>query len=339
MQKNSICFVVGLALALCAADTVEAGNSRRAGTAGAQELRIPTSARGIVLGDGYLADVGGVDALWYNPAGAAKAQGTEAYFSHMNYLADIDKEYVAVVAETGFGHIGASIDVLNIGDIQETTELNPEGTGRIFSPTFTVIGVSYARYLTDAVSLGVTGRYISEEVLQSKAQGAAFDVGVQYRPGWNSLRMGFVLKNFGPTMNFDGEDFASVHQTGDDPGAAGRVLRTNSSAFELPSLFEIGLAYTPYSQGDHTLDAYGAFTNHNFGRDEYGFGAEYLFRDYFALRGGMAANGDDDYNFGPAFGFGFNLPLGTGTLSLDYGRRIVDSYFDNNDMFSLKFAF
>ena len=60
---------------------------------------------------------------------------------------------------------------------------------------------------------------------------------------------------------------------------------------------------------------------------------------YFALRGGMAANGDDDYNFGPAFGFGFNLPLGTGTLSLDYGRRIVDSYFDNNDMFSMKFAF
>ena len=54
-----------LALALVAlASPVLAGNPRRQGTAGAQELRIPVSARGLALGGGFIADVGGAEAMY-----------------------------------------------------------------------------------------------------------------------------------------------------------------------------------------------------------------------------------------------------------------------------------
>ncbi len=338
MRKLNLCGFV-LVLAVGVTGTAFAGNGDRVGTAGAQELRIPVSPRGVALGDGYQADVSGVDALWYNPAGAARLDGTEAYFSHFEYIADIQKEYIAVATETRMGTIGASIDVLNIGDIQETTEANPEGTGRIFSPTFTVIGVTYSRFMTDAVSVGATGRFISEDILQTTSQGVSFDVGIQYRPGWQSLRLGFVLKNFGPNMHFDGEDFGSSHQTGDDPNSRPRVLRSDNASFELPSVFQIAAAYTPIEQGDNTIDVYGNFVSHNFGDDEFGVGGEYRYQDIFAVRAGIVASGDADYNYGPAFGAGFNLPLGTSTLSIDYARRTVQDFFDDNDLLSVKFAF
>jgi hypothetical protein len=317
----------------------DAGNSRRQGTAGAQELRIPVSAHGVAIGEGYLADVSGVEALYYNPAGIAKLDGTEVYFTHMDYLANTDKDYVAGVTKTGLGTIGLSIDVFSIGNIEETTEANPEGTGRIFSPTFSVIGLSYARFLTDAVSVGGTAKLINESILDERARGVAFDVGVQYRPGWQGVRLGFLLKQLGPDLVFTGGDFDSFHQTTDDPNASPRSLASQSAKFELPSVFQMGLAYTPYEQGDHRVDTYGTFVNNNFGDDQYRLGVEYRFRDLLALRAGGIATEDKSYNFGPAFGVGLGVPLGTSRVSVDYARRIVKDYFDDNDVISLKFSF
>ncbi|MEZ4648706.1 MAG: PorV/PorQ family protein [Candidatus Eisenbacteria bacterium] len=339
MHTKNLCWFLALGLAVGTAGTVTAGNENRVGTAGAQELRIPVSARGVALGDGFMADASGVDALWYNPAGAARVDGTEAYFSHLTYLADTEKNYFAIVTNTGIGALGASIDVFDIGDIQETTEENPEGTGQIFSPTFTVIGVSYAKYMTDAVSIGATGRFISEDIIQTSAQGVSFDIGIQYQPGWEGLRLGFALKNFGPNMQFDGEDFGSTHQTGDDPNSLPRVLRTDNATFELPSLFEIGLAYSPSIEGDLSLDAFGTFTNHNFGGDEFNLGVEGGYQDMLALRLGYVASANEDYNFGLTFGAGFKIPMGGSSITVDYARRMVKDYFDDNDLIALKYAF
>lgn len=329
-------------LAACVATPAFAGNMDRTGTAGAQELRIPVSARGLALGDGFIADVAGVEALYYNPAGIANLRSVEAYFSHLEYIADMDVNYVGAVARTRFGTIGASVDVLSIGDIIETTEEQPEGTGRIFSPNFTVVGLSYGRFLTDVVSVGGTVKLINERILQETASGVSFDVGIQYAPGWKSLRVGLLLKNFGPDMRFDGDDFESFESTSDNPQASQRSVSTESSRFELPSEFQIGLAYSFYESGDNRLNGYGNFLNSNFGADRWQFGAEYNYGETFALRAGFLTSEDEDYIYTNSFSFGIGvgIPLsGLSRLHVDYGYRTVDDFFDDTQVFSVNFAF
>jgi len=330
-----------LALALVAlASPVLAGNPRRQGTAGAQELRIPVSARGLALGGGFIADVGGAEAMYYNPAGVADLDNTEVYLSRMNYIADMKKNFVSAVTKTGFGTIGLMVDVLEIGDIEETTEDQPEGTGRIFSPTFTVIGLNYSRWFTESVSGGLTAKVISESILQEQATGLAFDAGIRYQPGRGNLRLALLLKDFGPDMTFRGADFESFHQTSHDPNANPRSLASQSASFELPSVFQAGLAYSVLQRGANRLDGYGTFVNKNFGEDEYQIGAEYMLNQTLALRAGYVASGDDDFNYGASFGVGFGLPLGESSfLNVDYGHRIVSDFFDDNQILSLKFAF
>ena len=51
--------------------TTFAGTVKSRGTAGATQLSVPVGAHGIALNGANLANVSGVDALYFNPAGAA----------------------------------------------------------------------------------------------------------------------------------------------------------------------------------------------------------------------------------------------------------------------------
>ena len=58
-----------------------------------------------------------------------------------------------------------------------TTQESPEGTGRIFSPTLSVLNVSLAKVLTANVQFGVSALFIHEDIFEVKATGMAFDAG------------------------------------------------------------------------------------------------------------------------------------------------------------------
>ena len=75
---------------------VYAGNERRIGTAGAQELRIPVGARGTAMGGAVVADAHGMEAIYWNPAGLAHLGRTEAMFSHQPYIADNYVNFVGI---------------------------------------------------------------------------------------------------------------------------------------------------------------------------------------------------------------------------------------------------
>ena len=338
MRVRILCCTAVLLLALVAG--ANAGNPNRIGTAGAQELTIPNSARGMALGSGMVADPNGVDNLFYNPAAIAGVTQVEAYFSNLQYIADMDKNYVAVAAKTGFGTIALTADMLSIGDIEETTEESPEGTGRVFSPNFTTLGLSYGRYMTDQVTIGATFKVISESILQLNSTGIAFDAGIQYRPGPKGVWFGLAVKNFGPNMTFEGSDFESFHQTSDNPEANERSLASLSAPFELPSYFELGVRYEYPIEEVGSLTGYGAFQSSNFNNDEFKLGAEFGYREMLYLRAGGVLTENNDYLFGPAFGAGFSLPLGAQSkLQFDYVIRTVPDYFDDNQMLAVKFIF
>ena len=69
-----------------------------------------------------------------------------------------------------------------------------------------VAGVSYARQLTERISVGVTANLVTETLGEVSATGVAFDVGVVYDnlAEINGLSFGVVMKNVGPQMQYDG---------------------------------------------------------------------------------------------------------------------------------------
>lgn len=333
MKTKIILCLLGAVLLL--SSQALAGSSDRMGTAGAQELRIPVGSRAVSLGGAVIADVSGAEAMYWNPAGMSAINKTEAVFSHMEYIADIKLNYFAAMTHLGgFGNLGISAKILSIGDIVYRTEDNPEGNGEIFSPTFSVIGLTYSRQLTDRVSFGATSMYINEKIRQEQASGLAFDFGFQYAPGWRGLRLGAVIKNLGPNMKFDGPGFESiVNQTNPN-----EPMKSEPASFELPSCVNFGISYDIYNYQDNRLMAQGAFQSNNFSEDEYRFGAEYSFKDMFFLRGGYTASNQTDYIYGPTAGAGLKLKVSGTDITVDYCWAKTD-FFKDNQVFTVKFAF
>jgi len=340
----------GVLIAFAAAGPAHAGSDERTGTSGANELRIPVGPRSTALGGTTVSDAYGPEALYWNPAGLATLSETDVYFSHLNYIADMNVNYFAIVTKAGsFGNIGFSAKMLDVGDVFVTTESAPEGTGEVLSPTFATFGLSYARQFTDRVRFGATAQFINETVAQARAQGLAFDFGFQYATGYNGLTFGFVMKNFGTSMEFSGEDFElNVPIEEAEPGASDRTVSSTTAAFELPSYFQIGAGYDLLNPGSaasatNHLRVLGTFSSNNFTPDEVRGGAEYMYKELFALRAGYGqrvSNSDNDMYNGFSFGAGLNLKLGGDTrLKFDYSNRMVREFFDDTNEFAVKLTF
>jgi hypothetical protein len=342
MKKISNLLIIVFALLL--ALDVYAGGGDRTGTGGAAQLLIPVGPRGIAMGEANLATSYGVEALFWNPAGVSKmSNSTSLTFSHMSHIADIGVSYGAVAANfEGFGVLGLSIKSLGIGDINVTTEQNPDGTGATFSPQLITAGVTYSRQLTERISVGVTVNYISEVIADVSASGFAFNAGVIYDDlaNINGLSIGIAMKNVGPQMQFDGSGLlteAEVPEFNRPP----QYYKIESAPFELPSSFELGLGYKPKLDAMNSLQFSGVYLNNNFSSDEYKLGGEYGYNDMFFARLGymMAPNIDsEDYLYGFTAGIGLKVKFEGVGLLVDYAYRDTQ-YFDGNHVFALSLEF
>jgi hypothetical protein len=324
--------ILGVAAAiLMLVGTAWAGSEERLGTGGAPELRLPVGARSIAMGGAALGSISGVEALFYNPAGIANDDSpTEVMFSHTQYIADMDVNFFGVTQTMGtIGVIGVGVKVLSVGEIPFTTEAAPDGTGEMFSPTFAAMGLSYAKRMTDRVNFGGTVTYVSERILQETAAGVAFDFGFQYDTGYQGMKLGMAMKNFGSNLEFSGSDFErNVLLPGDDPQSGNRTVATGSSRFELPSYFQLGLSY-PLVKGTSSLTVHGLYQSNSYGLDEGDAGAEWMYRRDLALRAGYRYTTSNDFLYGLSYGAGVRVPLGTANLWVDYAGQQVSDFFDD----------
>jgi hypothetical protein len=325
-----------------------AGSDERKGTGGAAELLIPVGPRSAALGPAAATDVAGAEATFWNPAGLAHLENTEALFSYTSYLAGMRVNYAAVATRLGTaGTLGLSAKVLSIGDVIVTTEAAPEGTGEVFSPTFTVLGASYARAFTDRILFGGTVNFVNERILSMSATGVALDFGVQYLTGWNGLKLAMTMKNFGNSMEFDGENLeVSIQPPGSEPTASNRIVRFTTAKFEMPSYFTLSAGYDAFRQGATRLTLLGAFQSNNFFGDNLSVAGEWSYRETFALRGswyGSILNelnpttgdeslkfksGDDLYT-GASVGGGLYWKSGDTSLGVDVAYHPIREFFDD----------
>jgi len=324
-------------------DVAYAGGGNRTGTAGAAELLIPVGPRGIAMGEANVATSYGLEALFWNPAGVAKMNNSsQVIFSHMSYIADIGVEYGAVAANfEDFGAVAFSIKALSIGDIPVTTTQNPDGTGATFSPTMVVAGLSYSRQLTDRISVGLTGNFISETMADVSASGIAFNVGVIYDnlADLSGLSIGVVLKNIGTQMTYSGTGLLALAdvQTLNRPP---QYYKVDAAPFELPSNFQLAAGYKPVLDEMNSLQFSGVYQNNNFSGDEGKLGAEYGYNNTFFVRAGyqFALQESDNYIYGFTAGAGINYDIQGFDIKVDYAFRDT-KYFDGSHIFAITLGF
>ncbi len=315
---------------------VKAGNPQRAGSSGAQELLINPWARSSGFGSANSAHVKGIESTFLNIAGLAFTEKTEIVFSNTNWLSGTDVSintagFSQKVGETGV--LGVSIMSVDYGDIEITTNDQPDGGLGTYSPTSLNFNLSYAKKFTDNIYGGVNVKLISQSINDLTATGLAFDAGVQYVTGEEkNIRFGIAIRNVGPAMSFSGDGIAVRLDA--LSGSFDQTFESRSQSFEIPSNLNIGAAYD-FLFENHRLTLAGNFTSNSFSKDQYSLGAEYAFMKKFMVRTGYTIddNGDVDINTnaltGFAAGFSVELPFkkgGTSTIAIDYSYRDSDPF-------------
>jgi hypothetical protein len=333
-------------LVVAATGVVFADSGNRTGTGGATELLIPVGAKDLGMGGSTVATTTGINALFWNPAGITRAdQSVSVLFSHMSYIADIGVEYGAVSTNfPDFGTVALSIKALSVGDIPITTTTDPDGESQqTYSPQLFVAGLSYARQLSERISVGITTSLISEHLGEVSATGVAFSAGVMYQhlAEIQGLSLGVAVKNIGPQMQFGGSglnQFASVSTLNRTPG----YLQLQAAPFQLPSSMEIGLGYKASIDEHNVVQLTGAFQNNNYSEDVYSIGGEYSYDKTFFVRAGDSfaptTPDNSDYIYGVTFGVGIQYPVGDTNLSVDYAYRST-KFFSGNNVITIMLGF
>lgn len=272
----------------------------KVGTSGAHFLDIGMGARGVAMGDAYTA-IGATDATatFWNPSALAFGDGMSFVGTYVQYFADITYSSGAVSYPMGsIGTFGLSFAYLNAGEMQETTVYQPEGTGDTFTASDVMVGLTYSRALTDRFAFGGNFKYIQENLADLQASAVAFDLSTLYYTGFRSLRLGMVVRNFGPDLEFDGSYVDYDNGTPLDE-------KKKYSPFHMPLTFKVGIAYDVFQSGANhqiTLSADAVHPNDSYERVN--VGGEYRFLNTLAIRGGFISNHD---TAGLTLGLGVNL--------------------------------
>lgn len=331
----AVCLTSFGAVEVGAQDTGALGESgSRSGTAGAQELLVPLTARYASLGGATtsgMQDMNGLEALFANPAGLAVNDGTAAMFSRVEYVADIGINYLGVAQNFGYNNIAFTITAWDFGTIAEQTESTPDINNVTFDINYLTAGLSYSRQLTDRIAAGATMKLVSESIDDVSATAIAFDAGMTYDIAGSGLRLGVALKNIGNELTFSGVGLTrQVQVPGQEPDANNNTLAIESEGVQLPTLLNVGLSYTRDVGSNSMVRVMGNFRSNSFEQDQFAGGLELGVMDMVYLRGGYQLTEDMDQTFyaGPSFGAGLKLDLGGTQLMVDYAYQTTDFFSD-----------
>jgi len=329
---------ITMAAILC----TSASYAQKVGSTSMQFLKVMPSARATALGEAYSVWATGAEAIFWNPGGLASLDKMELSTTYVNWLFDAQQGALAfALSLRRFGAIGIQIQYVDFGDFEETTNErpyisdpdNPGLTGRTFAPFSYLVGISYARYLTDKFSVGVSMKYAHEslfdggkvtaqvrqgvlEEVDTWANGMLFDFGIRYNTGYRSIHIGSSVQNFGADVKYAKES---------NP---------------VPLLFRFGIGADvigpdgllyPGSEDNRLSVAYDIFHPNDYAQQMH-VGVEYEFAGLLALRGGYKFNYDFD---GLTLGAGIKHAIESVGLAVDYSYGDMGTYLGHVQRISL----
>jgi hypothetical protein len=293
-----------------------------AGTSGADFVKIGIGARPAAMGEAFVAAASDINAAYWNPAGLALIDRTQASFMHMAYLADISYENLAIGGPINrLSGWGANISYLSQAPFDSTKNTFGAPTQAAASASDMAIGLSYAynfgNYRTtdfsiSNISMGGTLKLIQRTLSDRSANAVYGDAGILAEI-LEGLRLGFMVQNAGTTITFI------------------------SAADPAPLNTKLGLAWDhKFNDANRLMIAYDVnhpidLENPNFNRWRQNLGAEYWLFNILALRGGYELGYDLG---GLTAGAGFRY----GALGVDYAF-VPYSLVGNTHRISLDYAF
>lgn len=265
-----------------------AGNKDRAGQAGANELLINPWAASSGWANAGMASVKGVDAMWGNVAGISFVNSMDINFSYTNWLAGSGTSvysFGALVRLSESMVLGLDVMSMNFGEIEKTTNENPDGGLGTYKPSLMNINIAVAKSFSNSIHGGILIKIISESIADMNGTGVALDAGIQYVTGiTDNIHFGITLKNIGPTMKFSGDGLGM--QAFFDGMESSLTVVNRADEFELPTQLSIAAAYDFNFQNNSRLSLAFNFNSNAFSKDQFIFGLEGSLRDILVLRGG-----------------------------------------------------
>ncbi len=290
-------------------------------------LKINTNALLVGMGSTISATGTSVAGVFHNPSSIGTVENLSASASYSQWLVETNiSSFALAYAFPNLGVIALHGMHVNMGEINVTRvdqlgfnadgSYNPGLTGETINPSALSVGGTFTRGLTDRVTIGLTGNYVTEDLVESKASNMAFNAGIQYRTGFKSLVLGTSITNIGPQVTFEEESFA-MPNTFNFGFSMYLMGEGNQGIISSPGAHSLLFAYDLQHPRDHS--------------QQHKMGLEYSLFDVLYLRGGYKINFDAE-DFTAGFG------IRTAGLNLDYAFNSFSSYFDGIHMFTLGFS-
>ena len=305
---------------------------------GMKFLSFSPSPRAAALGDAMTAMEGDAQNLFYNPAGMAWQRSfVSASMATTQWIAGIEYYAGSLSLRPGGGRLGVfglSFMSVDFGDLEETIRFdNDQGFLDIgtFNPTSWVVGLGYARPLSDRFSAGGHVKYAVENLAESitgydaageneyvrsdnSAKVYAFDFGVLYRTGFHSLNFAVNARNFSEEIAYEEESFQLP-----------LTLSIGVSMDVMDLLTEPGTG-NPYGERNRKTHALRISLDASNPRDfseQIKVGGEYSFLQTFSLRAGYIFPTDVQ---GLTLGVGVQRLFRNGGFGADYSATTFDIF-------------
>lgn len=333
------------------------------GTRGANFLRIGVSARSMALGESTTAyGEQSPSSVFYNPASIAEIEGLSVAGTYSNLYGEsgLSHQFATVAMPVGQGAVAIQFIGFSSGEFMPTSELSPEGfdpkLGNSIEWSATSVGATYARRITDLLSVGATLKFAQEGIDFAQADYVGFDIGTRFFTGLYGITLGAAVTNLGPTGRFEGQFILAEVEDNDRvfrDKLLGRDVRVrlDTDDMQLPTAFRFGvqteLMGTATSimgapSPGHRVVLLGEVTD-GFDTDiQPRVGAEYSYQSLLFLRMGKKFYNEDRAPWetadGFAFGGGLRFPFLGRNLELDYAYTEMGD-LENVQTFSLEFGF
>jgi len=297
----------------------------KVGTSAAPFLGMPVGARSIGMGSATVALSSDATGIFYNPGSIAPLGYSQAVVSHTNWLVGTKFDWAGIVINLdGTNAVGVSFTQLNYGEDIVTTDLEQAGTGEKWSASDLAIALTYARNLTDRFAIGGSAKYIQQKIWNSSASAMAVDVGLLYNTGFNGLKIGMSIANFGSDMRMDGKDlFKAIDLDPENLGNNSKLItRLKTDDWPLPLFFRAGVSMDAIKDEDVRFTVAADAMRPSDNSESVNVGGEFAFREMVFLRAGKRQLFLENMMENYAFGGGIRYELsGVNSLSVDFSYQ------------------
>jgi hypothetical protein len=331
-------FIVSLLFPLLVQPLISQTNLSKTAQSTMNFLLVGTSSKACAMGEAYLSTGIGSESMFYNPAGLSVLNKSfDININYTQWIADINYISGGVGWAMGeFGVLGAHLVTVDYGDINGTSliseseqNLYPLGykdNGLMSNVGAYVVGLSYAKQVTQEFSVGLTLKLAGQNLGQSSFSGTtkdndaskiAFDAGVRYQTGFKQFTFGMFIRNFATS------------------------IQREEIEEQLPLLFSFGASINVMEiiveeiSEDNQLTVAADFLHQNSYSERLNLGLEYKFLGMLAVRGGYQTNRDLASWSG---GIGLNGSLADYDIEVNYSYSSFE-FFTSVNRVSLIFSF